>query len=378
MPKLNRPATLQDLAIRRLATYFCDHCIIHDGIKTWCDFSSDIEALKNYLVSTVPMEFYRRFEIAVLERIKYPSGTHKPTVVRVKMLSAIAGFESNFISHLDHCDAEKITELSILRPQWRNKWVMSRNLDSRDLKHLTIFEMRESCSDACIKTIAQNCPELRIIDVSHSDNVTDVGLRALGSLSNLRRAKYTLCSVTLQGIEDLISINDNIEGMSAWTDIAGCDLWSPSIHPGIQSLTLTDHELGEESRTDRLRRVVRKFSNLITLIIEIDNNLSEDLSVLTGLGKLSHLEIDLRSSPNLSEFWQHLATLLGSIGADIEVLSVPVSQQSQLDLIYERCKNIKYLDLSIRKLEHHEPGLQVINRLVVPPFSNLTVLRCAG
>lgn len=357
MPELKQPALLVDLAVERLAICFSHHCLALVVKEALDDLRRDVEMIRNYVVSHVPRYLYTRFQVKLLYIIRDTNAprTHKLTISKIMMSARLVGFEGEFVCHPDPWEAHRVTRV---RARVQSECAISRDFELFDLCNLMAFKMWHTCTDAYLELIAQNCPKLGKIDVSHSRNVTDTGLRALSRCSNLRRVMYSGCSVSIQGIDCLFSVNGEIREMIAWSDMQGFDISDPSIHPAIECLNCN----GASDISNRyLNSIVGKFPNLTSLIIH-NSGISGDVYTLSELGKLSRLDLFSDNSVD----WMNLRSLLRSVGSNIEELKVPITSQSDINSIYELCGNVTSLTLSDLSR----------NRIVIPPFKNLTNLEC--
>lgn len=238
------------------------------------------------------------------------------------------------------------------------------------------FTHQRRCTDSDLELIGKNCPRLEYLDVSRSNRVTDVGLRALGPCINLNTVVLSRCPVSPSGINDLLSANKEIKNLSAWSNslsedcAEGFDCFSRSdstVYPSIESFHITLHESDDNPRDSYLRAIVVKFPNLRS--IRILGYLAEDLSVLRSLGKLLKVELYCE----LGFTWDNFERGLRSVGDKVSRLRLNFSKyrppmQSQLNAVHEFCSNLECLNIRCQVRDDSEI-------LSIPPFKKLKYLR---
>lgn len=276
-----------------------------------------------------------------------PSKSHIEIVFQVLMDDEITGLEcpSEILAALQPDDVVRIRGISKLRLHDP----ICHGLGELRLEQLTVFEYTDSqCTDSDLAILSQHCPKLKHVDVLNSKLITDVGLCALASCSDLVFLKVSLCpNISLSGLKHFLSINKSIRELFAWSanydvgfDFSNDPNWDedPSVYLSITSFTI-----GRCFLNSHLLSVVSKFPNLRS--VKLYESFEGDMSALKSLSNLSRIDFDasIRSSGGKFE------SLLEIVGPQIEhsVLGFPDSSilQRAVNSMFQRCQNLESLTL---------------------------------
>lgn len=295
----------------------------------------------------------------------FPPRCHVEIVSQVLVDDDIAGLEcsSEIFASLQPDDAVRIRGLSKLELYDS----IPHNLETLDMEHLTVFVYNYRCIDSDLTVLGQRCPKLRHVDLSKSHRITNAGLCALATCSDLVFLKVSQCpKISLSGLKHFLSMNKSIRELFAWSDNddAGFDFgkdqnWDedPSVYPSVTSFTI-----GKCFSNSHLMSVVSKFPNLRS--VKLYESFKGDISALKSLRNLSIINFVAGSGSS----WAGFEALLEIVGTRIEQLIVRCRNISLSQMIlysvFQRCKNLESLRLD------SEVGSDQ-DKLVVPPFERL-------
>lgn len=377
MPQLIQPASLTDTSMNILMKFCATCCHRWSAQGSLEKLRESVAVIKRDISPLIPHNLSARFHDKLLfmfyclrqPRDPHRSRSHDKAVLEIIMDTKIRGLTFDvtpLLFFLDLRDAHRIQGLEKLDISlfWNP---LLNSLASFQLKDLIKFVFRNECTDADLQIIGQNCPKLLTLDVSGSKKVTDVGLHALSDCSNLCIVSVACCSVSLNGINDLLSVNKKIYMLSGWDD-NGFDCLThedASVYPSIQYFELEYDYISNEL----LRSMVSKFPNLT--MTSVSGKLLGDINVLQNLQKLSRL--DLAEVSGLT--WDNIQSFLRDVGTKMIELSLPIDPgaaivvQNDLNFIFNHCGNLESLTFA------HRGDIEV-DKLTVPPFSKLKTLRC--
>lgn len=361
------PASLQETAKDVLVGFFSTYCYK-------CSIGGDLGKLrqvvahmKEDLDPRIPCHLAADIYNEFMEKYSWPREKRVLEIMMELIMDRkIIGLKCSS-SNLDSLDFHQLSRINDIQElELTTRLVHLAGLHLGDLRKLTY---RENCTDADLKVIGQSCARLEYLDVSHSRKVTDVGLRALGPCTNLSSVAASRCSVSLNGINELLSVNQKIRKLSAWTydDDEGFDCSDPSalsVYPSIETFAFVPR-FPTRNLHQSLAAAV-KFPNLRS--VKISRYLAEDLSTLRSLSQLSELELKCDGHCT----WNNLHTILRSFGATIKKLSFTCSEnldnlQNQLNFIQELCGDLEYLKIMFLVSEERRI-------LFIPHFRKLKTL----
>lgn len=386
MPKLKQPNPLQEKAFGILVNHVVNNCNRISVLGEVNLLKKNIAALKEHLHQNLPQilllkfckQFLSRFAAFAWRRWddRRPID-HDWIVLKILLDLEIIGLKltDQLVQDIEPFYVDGLLESQVL------------NMSAFIVPNLTVFEdfrlgnltklIISSCDDDNLKIIGSHCAKLQVLEIILSENVTDEGMRALNSCTELRSIDFCGCIIRNSRINDILSIHKKLEEFRTVNSYSESDesfdvltrertLVCPSLKKFLIKLkgnTLLTYE--------HLSAVVELFPNLSDL--EIASDIKGDiLHVLKGMKKLTGLVFKYPVRHD------NLEQLLMDIGQNITKLSIsspsPRLNEKDLKTVYKHCSNIEFL--TFKSIKYGD--WQEEDKLVIPPFRKLKNLHCHG
>lgn len=369
MPKTKQPVQLQNLALDFLLEYVVNVSNRLGSKDSLGEFRRAISFIKEYIFTRIPWFLIADFCDKFLDQFyeKDCSDDCKTIALDLLMDTEIIGlrFKGPMVTYFDMKNANRLKKLKELDlSNFPSHLDMS--LDNFQLCDLRIFICTQRCTDLHLKVIGRNCPKLEVLKIHWSKEVTDEGIRALNSCSDLRIVDISECSVSHDGRNLLLAVHKKIEEFICTNEFH--DHLDSTLCPAMSRLVL--ESTNESPTSDHLKSIVKKFPNLIYL--EMKEMIAFDLKILKYLDKLEGLSIFFSDSmmyDDVESIWEEFKELIKFIGKNFISLEFTCWnhgffwEQDGINFVFKHCPNLEYLKFDFGG------GL-----LVIPPFPKLKKL----
>uniref|UniRef100_A0A1Q3FKD0 Putative scf e3 ubiquitin ligase complex f-box protein grra n=1 Tax=Culex tarsalis TaxID=7177 RepID=A0A1Q3FKD0_CULTA len=408
MPRLGQPARLEDMALKRSATWLCVIAenlmpiMLHmsrnreenDGPKILKHIVSD---LRDEYDHCVPAHLFDEFGKELIEQIK-------DLIERVKRALDIRASMAKFLAQVNVAIAmseillsRKLRSLKIDEmPKMMRHVFYSRMSDMKGLKYLSLgsmtggwktFDMQETimkgmvtmmnltgltlnydCTDTILQGLAKCCPNLEYVDISNSKYITNDSIEFLVKLKNLKVALLHRTQVTISGMIELLVKAKNLTDLGRYDELGRCLEFIDQNYPQISRLKLRKFET--RFATTRHIQLLSELCPDLYYVSIFHNMLLMDLMSLIGINNLSELYL-----LSCDFFADQIRDVLQVKGCNLTCLHLEHVDQIDMNaLIYisQYCVDLKILSLYNCVMI---PSTSLYTRrYAIPPFMNLEKL----
>ncbi|XP_001849814.2 uncharacterized protein LOC6040420 [Culex quinquefasciatus] len=407
---LGQPARLEDMALKRSATWLC---VIaenlmpimlhmsksrgteeHEGQKILKQIVSD---LRDDYDHCVPAHLFDEFGRELIEQIK-------DLIERVKRALDVRASMAKFLAQVNVAIAmsdillsRKLRSLKIDdMPKMMRHVFYSRMSDMKGLRYLSLgsmtggwktFDMQETimkgmvtmknltgltlnydCTDTILQGLAKFCPNLEYVDISNSKYITNDSIEHLVKLKNLKVALLHRTQITISGIIELLVKAKNLTDLGRYDELGRCLEFIDQNYPQISSLKLRKFET--RFATTRHIQLLAELCPDMYYVSIFHNMLLMDLMALVGINNLSELYL-----LSCDFFADQIRDVLQVKGCNLTCLHLEHVDQIDMNaLIYisQYCVDLKVLSLYNCVMI---PSTSLYTRrFAIPPFMNLEKL----
>ncbi|XP_046489905.1 uncharacterized protein [Neodiprion pinetum] len=392
MPKLKQPTPLTELVFDFIVNHCANYC--HQ-----LSLKGNLEKLRR-TINEIKTELFRWMPLVLRQRAAFCSSfittflglgydvtssdglvrpaAHNKAAIEIMMDVEIPGLRctDQHLGHLkvrDYHRFQTINTLDMRNPRfgYRLHDVLSRFR----LENLTQLVLVGWCNNQALEVIGSRCRNLRLLNISNSQRVGDVGLLALLPCTDLRNIDFRACAtrITYDTVNTLLSTFTKLEQFNTINHeyYPGQDQ-TKAFDPCKRERTLVCPSMdrycfrGTVYNSD-LDAVVTLFPNLSRL--QFCCNMVGDYQILQNLHNLEELSFwgDVSIVPHL---WQ----LLRIIGENISVLNLHMPNgipglftQNEVNFVHECCKNIREFSFGfVSRID--------MDKLLIRPFMKLKKL----
>ncbi|KAJ9590450.1 hypothetical protein L9F63_016537 [Diploptera punctata] len=280
--------------------------------------------------------------------------------------------ENILISYMEHLDVTKLKnrhsqKALILNIKWL-KGILELTLpencpalpeftrDMKYLKKLEKFQLLTSCTDAIIKRLGENCPNMNYLNISFSKKVTN---ECLQNLLSLKKLTYLNISSTYISIDTYKIILNQLKSI---TNIS----WREN---GIEEI-LTDideeilkHKDTFEGKIKAPKILVGRCPNIVSLTLETSEII--DLTPISEFGTLENVTLN-----GVNFALCNVVNIFGELGIFLSSVYLKSIEELNVSILVKYCMCLHSLTIENCKFSSDE-----INTVfAMPHFQNLTKL----
>lgn len=233
------------------------------------------------------------------------------------------------------------------------------------MKCLTGLTLNYDCTDAILRALIKNCPNLEYLDISNSKYVTNDSVEILAKLKKLRVVILMRTEVTISGMIELLVKAKNLIDIGRYDQLGRCLEFIEQNYPEINHLKLQKFET--RFATTRHIQLLAELCPDIRYVSIFHNMLLMDLMALVAINNLA--ELYLLSCDFFADQVRDVLQVKGCNLTHLHLEHVEQIDMNALIYISQYCPDLKTLALYNCVMI---PSTSLyLRRYAIPPFMNL-------